>query len=62
MGLHPRHCEAQRALWGAGPKQSLNTISQLIFAEIVLRDCFVAPPSFPTLLLAMTGMETLLFR
>jgi len=53
-----RHCEDRRALWGAGPKQSPNTISYVIFATIASGDCFVAPHTNALLLLAMTGMKT----
>jgi len=41
---HPRHCEEQqRKNEGGATKQSLNTIYKVIFAKIMLRDCFVAP-------------------
>jgi len=42
-GLLSRHCEARKALRGAGPKQSPNIISAKIMLEIMLGDCFVAP-------------------
>ena len=45
---------------GGVTKQSPNIISYLIFAKIVLGDCFVAQRTGALPLLAMTGWETCL--